>query len=205
MEPDVKTLLTQKIREVEREPIAWNKAAVWMKVQDRVSPKSSRPVYYYAAAGVTFLLFGALFLWQQNQVMPVEKVTAVKEPTETPAVQHHIAVESKMKESSAVNNTPFMKHTPSEKTYVVNVEDLPVLLSTQEEEVTVLEEVVEEPVVTSIATSEERVQPIVGVVIGAEQKQAVSTKTKRKKLRMLDPIEKPGTPPTDNLILARIK
>lgn len=204
MEPDVKTLLTQKIRVAELEPVAWNKAEVWMKVKQRVSTNPSRTRYYYAAAGVTFLLFGLLFLSQRNQDLPAEKSIVEQSATAASTVPHPVAIESKAKEKSVVNVAPFAKQAPSEITYALRVEELPEMHPAQEEEKTLAEEVVEELSVT-FATPEESILPIVGVVRREEQKQAVHTKTKRKKLRTLEPIEKTGTEPGTNLILARIK
>jgi len=204
MEPDVRTLLTQKIREAEQEPVTWNKAAVWMKVQNRVSPQADRPTHYYVAAGITFLLFGTLFLWQQNQTLPVEKTRVEKKPIETPAVENAATAENKVKESTVEKkHEQSSVHTLSEKPLVVNVEELPVLVTTELEDVVIPVEIVEEHPVTSIS-AEESIQAIVGVVIREEQKRMASTKTKRKKLRTLEPLDNSKIEPA-NLILARIK
>lgn len=202
MEPDVKTLLTQKIREAERAPVTWNKTAVWMKVQQRVSPPSKRPAYYYAAAGATFLLGGALFVWQMDSNLPVKKNVVESVSAEVPASQKQIATESNVKEKDHENRTVFVEPKPSEKVYGIS-EELPVALPTEEEEVTAIAEVTEEPLETHVAP-EETILPIVGVIVEKEQKQVAGGKAKRRKLRTLESIEKTGTETANHLILARI-
>jgi hypothetical protein len=211
MEPDIKTMLTQKIRAVERDPITWNKEAVWLNTRGRIKTKRSYRVYYYAAAAILLLLLAVNPLPQTSVPDPMTSKQGDKwqthiqpEPTqpaggqEVEKTDHSVLVheanrvvgESKPEISSA---DPGSEDTPK-----------PV-----EDKIEVHAELnYPEPTVISEVSEEQMIVPIVGVIGWSDQAVAIARLKKKKRLHKLEPSEKQWGDYSNNnntLFFARIK
>lgn len=194
-------ILTQKIRTLEQESVSWKKAEVWFMIHEQISAtQKSYRVYYYAAAVVFFMFFN-IYQLQQARTTPItdNQFSAIQE-SQVKAVEegrHDQVTETQpnyLRQGSQPHTTNIQSHE------VLNSYTEPVEVDVQ----LALEEPVIEPVETVV--SQERVQPIIGV-IQLPEKHVASVKSKRKRLfHKLDPVEKEfDENPQNTIVIARIK
>jgi hypothetical protein len=210
MEPDIKSMLTQKIREVERVPITWNKQEVWMHINSHIKSKRNYRPYCYAAIFLLMLLAANPTVKMHNthplkteieQVQPGEPCTQPEPAQATTCADRETgdvaSFHIRKKDRGVVKNESDFADATSENIPSLSEETTKADISTSVEE--------------SIAISEpmeiERIKPIVGVVEWSDQSVA-SEKPKRKKLlRKLESSDKEWESYSGNdaILFARIK
>lgn len=206
MEHNAKTVLTQKMREVEVQPVAWNKADVWLKVEHRISSDSCKRkihrFYYYAAAAAFLILFST---HTSHEPVTFQANSIVETKVHAEAVS---AQPVKENESGIVQKTEIQKARKqkimSEGQHANKTDN--VTVSNEFNKASEPEEIIPmgEPQLVNVA-AEEHITPIIGVVIIPEQQQTI-TKTKRKKLfRKLDSFEQEFDDSFRSIIIARNK
>lgn len=206
MEHNAKTVLTKKIRAVEGQPVAWNKADVWLKVEHRISSDSSKRrihrFYYYAAAVAFLILFGITTSHQpetfQTNIKAESKKMYAEAEQVRPTKENESGIAQKIEiKTSNKQNVTISESQESSKTDPVSIEFSDAIIPE-------VNAPMEEPQLVNVA-DEERITPIIGVVILPEQ-QRVITKTKRKKLfRKLDSFEQEFDDSFRSIIIARSK
>lgn len=201
MEPDIKNLLTQKIRTEEREPVVWNKEAVWLKVSERVTTKRTNKLYFYAAAVFALLLVAVST--HHPTIMPVETVESIKIKEIKPFVRTETipdeVVEVEKKKQEAVKIYP--DHVAAKPVAGVSLqpdEEVPEVQT---------ELTLEEPVVIAEVVPKETIQPIVGVVEWSDHHIDEEKQRRKKPFHKLEPSEKEwdGSAGSNTLLFARIK
>lgn len=194
MERDIKSMLNRKIREVEREPVTWNKAEVWMRIHDRVSTPTSNRKYYYVAAAVTFLLLCGVYTWWQNEGVSEANIGGAinddKVPSEIHVEKNDVAGRPETAMKDHAEYVPPDNRMQPESQHITTTNNSQHQMATGEPETVSVEKPTTEDVKLSgeviIATStevaeEERITPIVGVMELSDQ-QNVSHKSKRRRL-----------------------
>jgi hypothetical protein len=211
MEPDIKTLLTQKIRSVEREPITWNKQAVWVSVSNQIKTKRSYRIYYYAAAAIILVLVAVRPLRHSKTIDKVNETTGIDE--KHLPVQRESLLPGEMQEAENVNE---IKHARKANQLVVQVQSgavsadkTPELMLQPVEEVIAVqtELILDESIVITEVVAEETIQPIIGVVEWSDQNIAAEKVRKKKLLRKLETSDKEWDDSSGNnaILFARIK
>jgi hypothetical protein len=209
MEPDIKTMLTQKIRQVERVPITWNKQEVWMTINSHIKSKRHHRTYYYAAIFV-LLLLAANPTVKMKETQPLQTQIEKEQPgplTQPEPTQVITCAEEengdkaslhiRKKHRGVVKNEPDFADATSK-----NISPL-----LEETTIADISASVEESIVISESMEKEKIKPIVGVVGWADQ-HVVSEKPKRKKLvRKLESSDKEWETHSGNnaILFARIK
>jgi hypothetical protein len=210
MEPDVNTMITQKIRTLEREPVSWNKAEVWLKVQEQISTVRKSYWKYYAAATVIFFLFCNVYTLQQDHTIPVVAVNRNGKQAEMRTEKNPVVSESERAKKTATKPMHSqVKKAASENQFVVLTVDLSGQKPLNETEVTKVEVELhgENPPVGSIETvTEERIMPVVGVIRLPDKNYAETRPGRKKLFHKLEPSETVFDDSFKNTIItARIK
>jgi hypothetical protein len=215
MEPDFDKLVSNKIRHAEQRLMSWNKQAVWQKVQSETNATRSSYYLHYAAAAVILLLI--YFGVQQipNEVKPQitdeksfssQEVTGpeksvVPEKSQNELPEHTSqnlednATVSRKKIPNGFRKTTSLVQQQTKHGDAV-IEPVVTEIEIQEEEFLLPE---------NVTVHEEKIRPIVGVIIESYSEDVANVKRK-KSLRKL---ESPEPVPWDNipnaLVFARKK
>lgn len=212
MEPDIKSLLTQKIRSIEKEPVTWNKKAVWLNIHGRISAKRSYRVYHYAAAAIFLVLLAINPLQQGSVPDPVDRG------------QGDIIQADAQPQSDQPSGAPEIKKAgDNDKVFPVHKTDraegsLPKVASGHTESVDQLKPVEEEidvdvtlnypePTLICEDSDGQTILPIVGVAGWSDQDVSIARSKKKKLLHKLEPAEKEWGDHSNinTLFFARIK
>lgn len=196
-------MLPEKIYQIERQPVAWNKDRVWMEVHARAVPRSRHRYYYRAAAAVLFVLI-SLAAWQPAR--QVATYTSCVEPVmeNDPAPQSvPVSTPSVLsKKATIINTIPISKPDPDKmasNAIAMNDQLLPDSLPVRDVMIALAS-----ATDSSVATVE-RIAPIVGVVLPVESPTADARPRRKKILHTLEPFDKPAEPGNNSIIVARIK
>lgn len=216
MEHKGRTMLTEKIRKVECEPVWWNRDEVWLKVHGRVSPNRKRhQKFYFAAAAAALFICFTVYRLQQSQPIPDDinareiqvEIHADQSPaTDQQETKPKIQTKSSSRHGDESQHENHMAAVPVDK--LNRIQMLPTeSITTQEATNVEVTLNLEEPVLTSPeVVKEERIVPIIGIVDLSTQNN-VASKTKRKKLfHRLEPSETEFDDSFKNtIIIARTK
>lgn len=216
MEPDIDKLVSNKIRHAEQRLVSWNKQTVWEKVQSETKATRSHYYFHYAAAASILLLvyFGLQLMPDQvkPQVTDVKVLSAQEaaEPEKKSVLpketQHHLPEQTAQtvenKAAVLANDIP----NSGPKTISPTQQDTKGVDAAIEPVVTKIEIQAEELVLPeNVTVHEEKIRPIVGVIIKSYTEDVANVKRK-KSLRKL---ESPEPVPWDNipnaLVFARKK
>ncbi len=196
MEPDFDKIVSNKIRQTELSPVQWNKENVWLAVKSKTDAKRSYYSIYFAAAAIILLL-----IYFDSGVAPTHpdppKITSKVKPTQEETASRHTsekreplgnAIADKTEAAATVStrghhNRVVEKLAPIEET---TNELRPVI----EPVTTVVESEKEEPQLTQeVAKQEEKIRPVVGVIVHPYPEPVASAKRKKRlrKLQSEDP------------------
>lgn len=196
MEPE--KILTQKIRALEQESVPWKKAEVWFMIHEQISATEKSYGFYYYAAAVVFFMFFNIYQLQQTRTVPItdNQLSAIQEFQ----IQ---AVEESRHDQVTETQSNYVRQ--GSQPHTTNIQSHEILDSYTEPVEVDVQLALEEPVIEPVV-SQEKVQPIVGV-IQLPVNDVASVKPKRKKLfHKLEPAEKEfeaGYQST--IVIARIK
>jgi hypothetical protein len=207
MEPDFDKLVSNKIRQAEKQLVSWNKQNVWQKVQSETNAERRSYYFHYAAAALILLLvcFG------------VQLILDDVKPQLTDAKKKISAREAIEPEKKSVIQEKTQKPLPDETAQnpendaAVQARDIPNRLrktvSSAKQETKDVDAGIE-PVVTDIeiedkefllppevTVHEEKIRPIVGVITESYSEDIANVKRK-KSLRKL---ESPSPIPWENI------
>ena len=196
MEPDIDKILSNRIRQVELRPVAWNKEPVWQNLQAKTHPKRRYLFYYYAAAAIISLLFYVVVERIPNEKKPqVADAKATPRQEETQSESTVTSERSKDQPTAPVASGLDFADTAPQKKLFTNSTDTPASPKLEIQNL----DVIAEPVLPDIQLPEElflireeveipaqRIRPVVGVITGSHSENI--TKVKRKKrLHKLEP------------------
>jgi hypothetical protein len=212
MEHNMKTLLTQKIRATESEPITWNKQAVWTKVSNRITNKRSYRIYYYAAAVIILVLLGIRPLrdtMTQGTISETARNEEIQQPFKPePILPGEMQIAEKVvqgiKPSQEVNKLAVQIHSD----VVPAVPTSELIQQAGEDIIEVQSELnINESIVIMDDVVEQTIQPIVGVVEWSEQNVVAEKVKKKRLLRKLETSDKEwdDSAESNDILFARIK
>ncbi len=196
MEPE--KILTQKIRALEQESVPWKKAEVWFMIHEQISATEKSYGFYYYAAAVVFFMFFNIYQLQQTRTVPItdNQLSAIQEFQ----IQ---AIEESRHDQVTETQSNYVRQ--GSQPHTTNIQSHEILDSYTEPVEVDVQLALEEPVIEPVV-SQEKVQPIVGV-IQLPVNDVASVKPKRKKsFHKLEPPEKEfeaGYQST--IVIARIK
>lgn len=98
MERDIEMLIRQKVMDAERQPVAWRKEQVWMKVNSGMPRENKRRVYLYYAAAACITILMTMFLYLST--------APENDPAARPASSHHPATQERKDHKSLVLPEP---------------------------------------------------------------------------------------------------
>ena len=222
MEPDYDKILSNKIRETEQQPILWNKQGVWQKLQPEKTQGWHYNALYYTSAAVVLLLMyvvairpihneidlsagDAKIREEERSVQPITSAPLEKNGNHSPnpAVDKpNDIVAGSLTElgDNGLKNSGSAQHQrrPVDPTIEPvladrNIqEELPLQEEVSSQEKVSLQEEVHLP--EEVTTKEQKIRPIVGVIV--ESDLTLVAKTKRKK--SLRKLESSGTVPWED-------
>lgn len=213
MEPDLDRIVSNKIRQTELRPVPWNKEAVWDSVKSNTDQKRSPYNIYFAAAAVILLL-----IYFSSGLAPKD-IKSPKTTSEVLTMEEPVmsSTTSEQPEAHADDAGDHIEGIPAvpEQRYQRRVVKEPV--SIEERTVDPLPFI--EPVATAIdskkeeeslwtdevTSQEEKIRPVVGVIIDSYPEPVASAKRKKRlrKLQSDDPT--PWVDPGNALVFAMQK
>lgn len=196
MEPDFDRIVANKIRQTELRPVQWKKESVWLAVKSKTDAKPSHYAIYFAAAAIVLLLiyFGA-------GVAPTHldppKTTSEVKPKQEVATSPHTSEKREPLGNAIADKTEAAATVSTRGHHHRVVEKLAPIEETTNELRPVIEPVTaavesekEEPQLTQeVAKQEEKIRPVVGVIVHPYSEPVASAKRKKRlrKLQSEDP------------------
>jgi hypothetical protein len=220
MEHDVERIIQKKILETELQPVHWNKAGAWIKLQGQEKSKPLIPIYtYYAAAAISFsIMVGTFMMMRYNKSQLTKRInhleTLLQKAEATNMIkQNDTFLKPKCDGENKVftNALPALTKSVTKKmrqtTIAIAKEDdtvPPALVETRDNKALQSEPI--EPSPASIATAT-TIEPIIGLYDSTEKTESVTKIRKKNRVHWLRSAEFKSTEEiTKNTILiARIK
>ena len=196
MEPDFDKIISNKVRQAEQQPVSWNKHAVWHNLQSQTSATRHYFIFYYVAAAIIPLIiyFGAGLNSGENK--PQEDDAEVKSGAEATELEAPVLTEENppkapvpaVKNREQTTQTTLAAETTDQTVKTVGTEK-----HETEDEETAIQPVLadikiqeqEFPLRAEVTAPEQKIRPIVGVIIESDSENVVDAKQK-KTLRKLE-------------------
>lgn len=208
MEPDKERWLAHRILRVEREPVSWDKAHVWERIDEQLQPARFRG-HSVAAAVSTILLLLSYFTIDvtDKSIQPPDVITGDHSATEMPfgpseklkevPIQQkvtHAGREEKPKYASKENNN--LRDTVN-NAVAIETTDQP----DDKADSTAMPHIVIAGTKTEVV-GEEKIRPVIGVTYPDTPTLSMASHKRRKKLHKLEAgAAEPWTPPLSNTII----
>ena len=195
MEPDIDKILSHRIRHTELRPVAWNKRAVWRKVESETNPNRRSFIFYYAAAAMVSLLIYVAVEQIPNEKTPQVAVTESMprqkaRTSEGPVMPMHsqkkasapVTAKRNFTRTAPKKKVPITGNSPASPQLKMPTADFAAQSVSPDiqlpEEIALALEQIEIPA--------QRIRPVVGI-IGDSNSQNIADVKRKKRLRKLEP------------------
>jgi hypothetical protein len=221
MEPEIDNIIRKKINAVEEQPVHWNKAGAWSKINGPQKTKPRATYVYYAAATAAFFILALKLVTTQlhkneiafritlleDRIYQAEaNTTSTREPIQTTACRNENM--DTFKKSYALNSKP-RKISPVLSPIAVATKEKEIVIvssvEAQKEEIPLQQETVQPEKSSIVATT--RIEPIIGVYETETKTESVAKTAKKNRFQWHRPTEINAAEEAhkNTFLLARIK